>query len=352
MLEAIASARRFVHLESYVLRGDATGRRFLDALSERAAKGVEVRLLVDAVGSHQLTPGVLIGLRRAGGEVVVFNPLRHLLPRWAPRRRDHRKLLIVDGRVAFTGGLNIGDEYDAGPIASEGETGWRDTHVVVRGPTVRDLGAVFLESWFRAGGAELPWHALLEGDPGRPGEIRCGVLPDGPVYRRRAMRDLLISSLDAALESARLTSPYFAPDHGVLEALERAAERGVRVELILAGRTDHPLLRRGARSTLERLLERGVRVHEYVAAILHAKTAVFDRRMGIVGSSNLDRQSLQHSYEVNLVLVGNELPAALDDLFETDLGRSRELTLETLARRGPLTRVIDRVAAALVRGFI
>ncbi len=352
MLGAIEAAREFVHLETYVLRADRAGARFLRALTERANAGVDVRLLYDAVGSVQLDPAALDPLRRAGAEIVVFNPLRRFYPHWAPRRRDHRKILVVDGEIAFTGGLNIGDEYDAEAVSSESEPGWRDTHVRLRGATVRELGAVFLESWFRADGTELPWQALLDADPGQPGAERCAVVPDGPVYRRRAMRDLLRSALEGAQHAARLTSPYFAPDRRVVEALEAAAERGVRVELVLAGKTDHPLLRRGARSTLEQLLRRGVRVHEYGAAMLHAKTAVFDGRYGIVGTSNLDRQSFQHNYEVNLVFADGQVPRALDRLFEADLDRSDQLTLERLARRGPLTRTIDRVAAAVVRGFV
>jgi cardiolipin synthase len=351
MLEAIRGARDFVHLETYLLRADRIGSRFLEALTERAASGVEVRVLYDAVGSYGLDPNALEPLRRAGAQVVVFNPIRRFYPRWAPRRRDHRKLLIVDGEIGFTGGLNVGDEYDAGVVAGPGDAGWRDSHVRVRGPATRDLGAVFLESWFRAGGTDLPWDSLLQAPAETCGSERCGVLPDGPVYLRRAMRDLLVSALGGAKRSARLTSPYFAPDHGVLEALEHAAERGVRVELVLAGHTDHPLMRRGARSTLERLLERGVQVHEYTAARLHAKTAVFDGSYGIVGTSNLDRQSFQHNYEVNLVVDGS-LPERLDGLFEADLARSIELTLERLARRGRMTKLFDRLAAAVVQGFV
>lgn len=350
MLEAIRRAQRFVHLEVYILRADTTGRRFLEALRERAAAGVEVRLLYDGVGSRELDPRALRELRQAGGQTLVFNPLRRLYPRWAPRRRDHRKILIVDGELAFTGGLNLGDEYDAGPTVDRGESGWRDTHLGLRGPVVRDLGAVFLEGWYRAGGPELPWSRLLEGESGRPGDQRCAVLSDGPVYSRRATRDLLIATLDAAQETARLMSPYFAPGHGVLEALSRAAEHGVRVELLVAGyRTDHPLLRRGARRSIERLLRRGVRLFEYEAGVLHAKSAVFDGRVAVVGSSNLDRQSLQHNYEVNIVAEEGELPKRIDRLFDQDLARSTPLTLETLERRNPITRALDWLAAALLR---
>ncbi|MCA9502107.1 MAG: cardiolipin synthase ClsB [Myxococcales bacterium] len=352
MLEAIAAAKRFVHLETYTLRHDAIGRRFLAALADRARAGVDVRLLYDAIGSLPLDRRALEPLRQAGGAILEFNPLRALWPDWAPRRRDHRKLLVVDGRCAFLGGLNIGDEYDAPARPTAGAAAWRDTHARVRGPVVHDLGAVFLESWFRGAGATLPWHELLEAETGRPGDVRCGVLPDGPIHRRRAMRDLLVDWIDEARDHVRLTSPYFAPDRRVLEALDEATRRRVRVELLLAGDTDHPWLRRGARATLERLLRRGVEVHEYVASMLHTKTAVFDGRRAILGTSNLDRQSLQHNYEVNLVIEGPPVPALLDRQFEADLEHAHPLTLPVLARRGPLTRLVDGLAAAVMRGFV
>jgi cardiolipin synthase len=349
MLEAIEAAERFVHLESYILRADRVGSRFFDALRSRAEAGVEVRVLYDGVGSRELDPGALDALRRAGADIVEFNPLRRFYPDWAPRRRDHRKLLIIDGAVAFTGGLNLGDEYDAPAQSAGGESGWRDSQLALRGPVVRDLGAVFLESWYRAGGPELPWSRLLDTEPPREGSLRCAVLPDGPVYQRRATRELLIASLDACTERACLTSPYFAPGRGVLDAMSRAADRGVRVELVVAGtRTDHPLLRRGARGSLERLLRRGVRVFEYDAGVLHAKSAVFDGRLAVIGSSNLDRQSLQHNYEVNIVADEGDLPVALEQLFEVDVARSTPLTLETLGRRDPVTRVVDWLANLLL----
>lgn len=352
MLEAIRKAERFVHLETYILRDDEIGHQFLQALEERAAAGIEVRVLFDAIGSHQLDPFSLEPLKERGGQVVVFNPLRLFYPNWTPRRRDHRKLLIVDGARAFVGGLNIGDEYDRPPVDRGEEKGWRDTHASTRGPAVRALGAVFLESWYRAGGPDLEWNRFLGDALPEEGIVRCSVLADGPVYVRRSMRDLLVSALDGTEQTARLTSPYFAPDGRVLDALGKAAERGVRVELLLAGQTDHPMLRRGARSTVERLLKRGVHIHEYEAAMLHAKTAVFDQRVAIVGTSNLDRQSFRHNYEVNLVSVGAEVPRALDALFESDLVQSKEVTLAGLAQRSAWARLIDRGAAWIMKRFL
>jgi cardiolipin synthase len=343
MLAAILEARRRVHLETYILRADSIGTRFLEALTGRARAGLEVRVLYDDVGSRGLPAEALAALRRAGGAVVAFNPLMRFWPRFAPRRRDHRKILVVDGQIAFTGGLNIGDEYALG-IGRDGDV-WRDTHVRVEGPAVRDLEAVFLESWFRADGPDVAWHDLLDASPGPVGNTRCAVLPDGPVYRRRRMRELLLSALEDARQEVRLQSPYFAPGRRVLDSLSAASERGVAVDLLLAGRTDHPVLRRAVRSILPRLLDCGVSVSEYETAMMHAKVGVFDGVWATVGTSNLDRQSFEHSYEVNLIVEGGDVPARLRDCFERDRERARRIDQSSLAARGLVERALDRLAA-------
>lgn len=349
MLEAIEAARSRIHLETYILRSDRTGRRFLDALGARARRGVVVRLLYDAFGSIGLDTRVLADLRRLGADVLPFNPLRRLYPRWFPRRRDHRKLLTVDGEVGFIGGLNIGNEYDAGPEA--GAAGWRDTHVRVEGPAVRDLEAVFLESWFRADGPDLPWRHLLGTEPEPRGDVRCAVVPDGPVYHRRVMRDLVVMGIRGATGVVRLTTPYFAPDRRVLRAMGVAAARGIRVELLLAGRSDHPVLRRAAHAYLPRLLATGVRVWEHETSMLHAKTAVFDERWAIVGTSNLDRQSFQHSYEVNLIIDGGSTPSELHVAFESDLGCAIPIDESALAARSSIERLLDRLSALVLHAI-
>lgn len=345
MLAAIQAATSRVHLETYILRSDATGRRFLEVLGERARAGVHVRLLYDALGSRSLDRRALVPLQRAGAQVAAFNPPTRWLPRFAPRRRDHRKILTVDGRLAFVGGLNLGDEY----AARDGhEPDWRDAHLRVEGPVVRDLDAVFLESWFRADAGDLAWDALLGEEPAPAGDTRCAVLADGPVYRRRRMRDLLISALDEAERRVLLVSPYFAPGWRVLAALERAGERGIEVDLLMAGRTDHPLLRRGAHATVQRLADRGVRVFEDVQRMMHAKVAVFDEDFAIVGTSNLDRQSFDHSYEVNVILEGVEVANEVRQRFSRDLPRARRVD-RALEQRGLLERLVDSICALLVR---
>jgi cardiolipin synthase len=346
MLDAVADARERVHLETYILRTDATGRRFVDGLAARARRGVAVRLLFDALGSRGLDPAVLHGLRRAGGEVVAFNPLRPPLLRWLPRRRDHRKILTVDGRVGFTGGLNLGDEYAGG----EGAPPWRDTHLRLRGPVVRDLDAVFLESWFRADGPDVAWHELLGRTPRRAGSVRCALLPDGPVYRRRRTRDLVLAGLLAARRRVCFASPYFAPGPALLEALADAARRGVQVDLLVAGDpTDHPTLRRAARALFPPLLAAGLQIHEYEGAMMHAKVAVFDGAWAAVGTANLDRQSLRHSYEVSVVVEDRGVAGQLEARFVEDLARARRVDALALARRAPLERAFDALAALLLR---
>ncbi len=347
MLDTIDTASERVHLETYILRADETGQRFLEALTGRARQGVAVRLLYDAVGSRGLHDSSLEELRGVGADVIAFNRLGRLYTKFAPRRRDHRKILVVDGRVAFTGGLNIGNEYYGG--LGDARLGWRDAHVRVEGPAVRDLEAVFLESWFRADGPGLVWNDFLDRAPPACGDTRCAVLADGPVYRRRRTRALLISALGDATATAGLTSPYFAPGRRVLEALASAGQRGVRVDLLLAGTSDHPVLRRAARASFPGLLRAGVRVFEYERTMMHAKAAVFDDSVAVIGTSNLDRQSFERSYEVNLVIANGDVPRQLRRNFERDCGLARPIDESTLAARGVVERGLDALASVLAR---
>jgi cardiolipin synthase len=345
MLEAIEAARRQIHLETYILRADAVGRRFIAALAARADAGVEVRVLYDAIGSRGLDAVALAELRAAGGVVVAFNPLSRLYPRWAPRRRDHRKLLVVDGEVAFTGGLNVGDEYYE---IDGGSPAWRDAHVRVTGPAVAMLDAVFLESWFRADAPDRPWIGIGETPADPAGGEAVAVVADGPTYRRRRVRDLLVAALQRARDHARIATPYFMPGRRLRVALAAAAARGVRVEILLAGRTDHPSLRWAARDRLPPLLASGVKAYEYDRAMMHAKVAVFDGSWALIGTSNLDRQSLEHSYEVNLLVEGDETPDHLHQLLGEDMAAAREITSEWLANRNVFERLRDAVAARLL----
>ncbi len=346
MIEAIDGATQTVHLETYILRADDTGRRVLAALEARAAEGVDVRLIFDSVGSYGLDRRALEGLERAGASIAEFNPPSQWLWRFRPRQRDHRKILLVDGRVGFLGGLNIGDEY-VGEDA-EGPT-WRDAHMRLEGPALTELQALFVENWFRCGGESFEWRSLVTPEGSARGDRSVAILADGPTYRRRRLRSFFLDELRRAKTHVLLVSPYFAPGPTVLDALAEASDRGVCVELLLAGHSDHPILRRAVRAFIPGLIRRGVRVFEDPHRMMHAKLAVFDDSLAVVGTSNLDRQSLHHSCEVNAVIEGHETAKWILDHFGTDVLDVRAIDRAYLDRRSLLMRWIDRAAAVWAR---
>lgn len=346
MIEAIDRAEHHVHLETYIFRADETGRRVLSHLEARAARGVAVRVIIDAIGSRGLDRHALEPLVRAGGRIVEFNPPSQWLTRFRPRQRDHRKLLIVDSAVAFLGGLNIGDEY-----VEEDASGprWRDAHLRLEGPGLTELQALFVENWFRCDGESFEWRTLVATDRRSKGDRSVAILADGPMYPRRRMRSFFLEELERARSHVLLVTPYFAPGPIVLDALGEAGDRGVRVELLIAGHSDHPILRRAAREFVPRLLQKGVRVFEDPHRMMHAKLAVFDDSLSVVGTSNLDRQSLHHSCEVNAVIEGHETADWILEHFGTDVFDVSPIDRALLARRPPWTRTIDRLAALAAR---
>ena len=346
MLEAIDDANHFIHLETYILRADATGRRVLSHLIARAEQGVSVRLIFDALGSRGLDRSVLRPLEEAGGRIAEFNPPSQWLWRFRPRQRDHRKMLLVDGQVGFLGGLNIGDEYVAED--ADGPT-WRDAHIRLEGPALTELEALFIENWFRSGGESFDWRSSITRERKASGDRSVAILADGPSYRRRRLRSFFLHELRRAKSHVLLVSPYFAPGQKVLDALSAASDRGVRVELLLAGQTDHPILRRAVREIVPKLLHCGVRVFEDPRRMMHAKLAVFDDALAVVGTSNLDRQSLNHSCEVNAVIEGQAEAKWILEHFGTDIFDVCPIDRAVLARRSFLTRWIDKFAAIWAR---
>jgi cardiolipin synthase len=346
MTAAIDGAQHHVHLETYILRTDETGRRLLSHLEDRARDGVSVRIILDAIGSRTRDRSVLARLEAAGARIVEWNPPSQWLWRFRPRQRDHRKLLVVDGRVAFLGGLNIGDEYVAEDAS--GPT-WRDAHIRLVGPSLTELQALFVENWFRCGGESFEWRQLVAPEPEAYGDRSVAILADGPTYRRRRMRTFFLDELARARSRVLLVSPYFAPGSRVLDALEEASARGVRVEVLIAGHSDHPLLRRAVREFAPRLLAHGVRVFEDPRRMMHAKLAVFDGSLSVVGTSNLDRQSLDHSCEVNAVIEGEEAAKWIRDHFGTDVLDVSPIDRALIDRRSLGTRLVDRIAAFLAR---
>src|SRR5437773_8753347 len=338
MLAAIAAARRWVHFENYIIRGDATGRRFADALVERARSGVRVRVLYDALGSFGTSRRYWRRLTQAGVEVRAFHPLltRHPLDVFA---RDHRKLLVTDGSWAMTGGLCIGNEWAGDP--ARGRRPWRDTMVAVTGPAAAALDDAFASIWRRAG-APLPPDEL-EADPVECGSSTARVLSGVPGRARmyRAVQLLTASATDRLW----ITDAYLIAPPPLYASLLDAARAGVDVRLLVPGTSDLPVLRDSTRIGYRDLLRAGARIFEWQGPMLHAKTLLVDHRWARVGSSNLNVSSLLGNYELDLLAECNQLAAALAQQFLRDLATSREIVLQARRRFLP-ARLVGAPATA------
>jgi cardiolipin synthase len=333
MLAAIATARRTIHFENYIIRDDATGRRFAAALTERARAGVRVRVLYDALGSFGTSRRYWRGLRQAGAEVRAFHPLASLRL-FQLLARDHRKLLATDGTWAIVGGLCIGDEWAGDPARQRRP--WRDTMVAVSGPAVAALERAFVRTWARAG-APLPPDELVA-DPADCGTSTVRVV-EGVPQRARVYRtvQLLVAS---AAERLWITDAYLIPPAPLYASLIDAAKAGVDVRLLVPGTTDLPVLRNFTRMGYRDLLRAGVRVFEYDGPMIHAKTMLVDHRWARVGSSNLNVSSLLTNYELDLAVECEGLTAELADQFRRDMRMSREIVLQARRRLLP-PRLVD-----------
>ncbi len=356
MFADIRNARDHINLETYIFDDDVAGRQFADLLLERQAAGVQVNIIHDSFGSIT-TPAAFFDRLRAGGvRVLEFNPLNPLLrPRkaWRINQRDHRKQLIVDGRVAFTGGINISDTYSSGPTGGSARTtgatmpdaasGWRDTHIRIEGPVVAEFQKLFLQTWSRQRADALPIRQYFPVLTAQGNEIvrAIGSTPDEP---KSLIYLTLISAIRHAESTVHLTVAYFAPDRQLLKALTDAAARGVEVRLVLPSHTDSGLAFHLGRSYYARLLRAGVKLHERGGGLMHAKTACIDGVWSTVGSTNLDWRSFLHNDEINAVVLGQEFAARMETDFRADVAASEEITAPRWRRRSLLMRIKERIA--------
>lgn len=341
MFELIEAARREVLFENFIFAGDHTGRRFADVLSAAARRGVEVRVLYDPVGTLMVRGGSVARILRAQGVAIrPFHPLSPYTPRsWLQlRHRDHRKTLTVDGETCVVGGLCISDHWAP---RGEGGGGWRDTALLARGSVAGDLAKCFEVMW-RGGGAEAETGDTvpLENIP-VPAVL---VAADRPGDRRVA--GLYSWLADRARRRIEITDAYLVLPAQSRAAIEAAARRGVAVRMLLPGRNNHRVAGAAARHSYERLLRAGVEIWEWSGAMLHAKTAVVDEEVTLVGSSNLDPLSMTRNYELNLLVADRALGAAMHDMFEGDLAAARRIDLDAWRRR-PLWRRSAEAAGAL-----
>ncbi|MGQ7815220.1 cardiolipin synthase [Metapseudomonas furukawaii] len=350
MFAAIEGARDHINMETYILEGDEVGERFATALIAKQRGGVQVNLIYDSVGTLTTPPAFFARLAQAGIRLVEFNPINPLTAKagWQLNQRDHRKLLIVDGRVAILGGVNISGVYSGGSFGSHGvhqdkdRLPWRDTDLRIEGPVVADLQKLFIETWDRQKGGELvARHYFPPLQPAGDEVVRAiGSSPEEPYSQIYAT---LISALHSAQSEIWLTAAYFVPDPQLLDALESAAARGVDVRLVVPSRTDSWLVFHAGRAYYRTLLEAGVRLYERHDALLHVKAGVIDGVWSTVGSTNLDWRSFLHNQEVNVVVLGADFGQRMRKAFLDDVAASEEITLERWQSRSIRARISERI---------
>ena len=338
--DAMDKAANEILLETYILKDDAAGQDLAARLGRAAARGVKVRVLADAFGSWTTSRRFWRQLQQRGIEARLFHPFKvHL---WRHFIRDHRKIIVIDRRVSFTGGMNVGNEYGSSRQAREGL--WRDTHARIAGPTAWEMALVFQEGWTHAGGEPFP---IAQSQPTGNEGADILVLDSRPGRGYAETSAVLAAIVGASRKRLWITNSYFAPRPVGIHVLGQAARRGVDVRLLLPGISDVPIVRHAGHGFFAGLLNCGVRIFEYQPAILHAKTLVADDFATVLGSSNLDFRSFHFNAECNLLILNDEIGQIMSRAFETDLEQSVEVQNEQWRQRAVAHRIGDALARRL-----
>jgi cardiolipin synthase A/B len=381
MNKAILTAKDHINVETYIIEDDEIGQAFIKSLIEKQSAGVQVNLIYDSVGSISTPRTFFEGLTAAGASVLEFNPVNPLTAKkgWEINQRDHRKLLIVDGKTVFLGGVNISSVYSSGSFGrhrvvkqetkkGEKRVPWRDTHVQIDGPVVAGFQRMFLSTWAKQEGEPLKERAYFPVLKAEGKEVirAIGSSSDGAPLRRTStgvtavnaanasdapddetaapIYTTLLSAIANAETSIFLTNAYFVPDMQLIDALKQAVKRGVSVKIILPGHTDSALVFHAGRSYYQNMLEGGIEIHERSDKLLHSKTVLIDGVWSSVGSSNLDWRSFLHNDEVVAIVLGTEFGAQMLKMFEQDLAASQQVTLDQWKSRPLMLRVKESAA--------
>lgn len=345
LLADIERAEHHIHLVYYIVRDDALGRRLMDALVRKASQGVEVRFLYDHIGSLSLPRRYFRELRAAGGKEAAFFPSRIPYVNMKINYRNHRKLAIIDGKIGYIGGFNVGNEYLG---LNEHFGAWRDTHLRVQGGAVLQMQAQFLMDWNLAAAKKIDLDPDYFPDPRSVhGVIGMQLVASGPDTEYQEIKNAYIKMIYSAKETICLQTPYFVPDESLMTALRIAALSGVRVSIMLPSKPDHFFVYWATHSYVGELLASGVKVYLYEQGFLHAKTLVVDRKVASVGTANLDIRSFKLNFEMNAFIYDADTAAALADIFGDDAESSRELTMEEYRRRPLFNRFRESVSRLL-----
>ena len=346
MLSAIDGARRRISFESYIYDTGDAANKFTDALERAARRGVTVNIVLDAVGASSMEKDHVERLRNAGCHVAQFNK-----PSWYSLEevnyRTHRKILVVDGEMGFTGGASVADHWQGNADSKEH---WRDTHVRIRGPLVRMLEAAFYENFIEADGTAPP---LLDPPPAPAGDDGAAfVVRSSPSGGSNDLKLLYLLSIASAKRTLDITTPYFVTDESTMWALEDAVRRGVKIRILLEGEiTDAMPVKYASRHSYDRLMQQGIELYEYQPTMMHAKVLVVDGVWSMFGSANFDNRSLELNDEMNVAVSSRDVAARFTRDFEQDLQRSQRLVLEQWRQRSLLQKTRERFWVAFGEVF-
>jgi cardiolipin synthase len=350
MFAAIRAARDHINLETYIFESGEVGTQFANLLLEKQAAGVQVNVIYDSVGCIDTPKEFFERMRAAGIRMLEFNPVNPVKgnrKEWSLNNRDHRKLLVVDGKTAFLGGINISESYSSGSLSGSGnvrpDIGWRDTHLKIDGPVVAEFQKYFMDTWARQNGPALANRTYFPSLRAQGDEIVRAIgstseSEDRPIYLT------LLSAIGHAERNIHLTMAYFVPDPQLIEALADAARRGVDVQLILPGKTDSWAVFQAGRSHYDEMLRAGIRIYERRDAILHSKTASIDGVWSTIGSTNLDWHSFLHNDELNAVVLGTDFARQMEAMFGQDRAASDPIDPRQWQRRSLLLRLQEWLA--------
>ena len=348
IFDAVSGAKKFICLQFYIFKNDETGTGLSELLKQKSREGVRVYLLYDHFGSFGTPRSFWKDMKMAGIKIRASHPFKWTAP-FRYVHRDHRKLIVVDSKKAFTGGLNIANEYSGFHLRRRSR-GWRDTGIMLEGPVVKELFETFKRSWQTWRGERI---RLPETDEEKPAKRQKGNIPALPIFvysrkGRKRMRSLLRHSFEHAKTDISLTTAYFTPSRRMITLLEDAVRRGVKVKLLVPGKSDVPAASYAGRAFFARLLKSGIEIYTYRGEMLHAKTYLFDKYWSIIGSTNLDYQSLVYNDEGNIGILDVSFASKMTEMFEEDLKHSVRIDLEDWHRR-PFSEKIKEHFFALFR---
>ena len=341
LIKDLKNAKKFIHIQYYIIRPDRLGKKIMSILEEKAAEGVEVRFLVDSMGSYKVTRRSLRNFTKNGGKFEIFFP--GIFPHVNTRinYRNHRKMVVIDGEYGYIGGFNVGDEY----INENKHIGfWRDTHIRIRGEAVNDLTNRFLLDWCYASGEEIEdFSKFYPKNPIRDGDIAIQIVTSGPDHNEEYIKNAYMKMINNAKKYVYLETPYFVPDSPMLEALKLSALSGVDVRLIIPGKPDHIFMKWAASAYIGDLLNAGAKVYLYQNGFIHAKTIVADGKVCTVGTANMDMRSYSLNFEVNAFIYDDRVANNLETQFFKDIEDCKVMTKEEYDKRSIKLRIRESI---------